>query len=268
MLRNVFAATMWMRRRAVAWWAGGTFLYLLMIGSVFPTVRDNAADFDKLMESYPDFFKSMIGMSGDFSFGTGGGFLQAEVFSFLGPLLLLIFAVGMGAQAVAGEEESGTLDLLLSGPITRRSVLLQELGAMVTLTTGLGVVMFLALLGAGRAFNMQVAAANLAGATLSSVLLALVFGSLALAVGSATGSRGIAIGAASALALAAFLLSSLADLVPSLGTAQKYLPWYYYGAAQPVRNGIEWAHAGALAAMAVGLVAAGDLLFERRDVAV
>ena len=36
------------------------------------------------------------------------------------PLLLLIAAIGAGAGAIAGEEERGTLDLLLSLPVSRR----------------------------------------------------------------------------------------------------------------------------------------------------
>ena len=38
----------------------------------------------------------------------------------MAPLILLIFAVGAGADAVAGEEERGALDLLLAHPLRRR----------------------------------------------------------------------------------------------------------------------------------------------------
>ena len=36
------------------------------------------------------------------------------------PLLLLVYAIGAGSRAIAGEEESGTLDLLLAHPLSRR----------------------------------------------------------------------------------------------------------------------------------------------------
>ena len=44
------------------------------------------------------------------------------------PLLLLVAAIGAGARAIAGEEERGTLDLLLSTPVSRRRLALEKLG--------------------------------------------------------------------------------------------------------------------------------------------
>ena len=46
------------------------------------------------------------------------------------PLLLLIAAIGAGARATAGEEERGTLDLLLANPISRRRLVLEKLAAL------------------------------------------------------------------------------------------------------------------------------------------
>ena len=54
----------------------------------------------------------------------------ARSFSSLGPILFLVFVVGSGARAVAGEEEAGTLDLVLSTPIRRRQVLFDKFLAM------------------------------------------------------------------------------------------------------------------------------------------
>jgi ABC-2 type transport system permease protein len=53
-----------------------------------------------------------------------------------------------------------------------------------------------------------------------------------------------------------------------LGTLQKASPWYYYAASTPLLKGIEWTHAGVLAAFAVALPVAGGVVLDRRDLAV
>ena len=50
------------------------------------------------------------------------GYLRAELFALLGPILYLVFAIGAGGRAVAGEEEVRSLDLLLSTPLTRTQI--------------------------------------------------------------------------------------------------------------------------------------------------
>jgi len=268
MLRSVFGAALWSRRRSLAWWVGGSFAYLLFLGSAFPTLRENAAQFEEMFESYPEALRVMFNMVEGVSMGTGPGFLHMELFSLVLPLLLIVFAAGFGSRAIAGEEEDGTLDLLLSAPITRRRVLAEQFAAMVASTFVIGVVTWGAIVLAGLAFDMGLVPGRVAAATFSAVLVALVFGSLALAVGSATGRRGLAVGVAGAAALAAYLVFSLAEVLSWLGTIQKASPWYYYGDSAPLLHGLEWAHAGVLAGIVVGLVVAGALVLERRDLAV
>ena len=60
--------------------------------------------------------KAFIAFGGDLDYVSGAGYLGSELFAFMVPLLLLIAAIGAGARAIAGEEERGTLDLLLANP--------------------------------------------------------------------------------------------------------------------------------------------------------
>ena len=268
MLRSVFGAALWSRRRALAWWIGGSFVYLIFLGSVFPTFRDNAADFEHMLDNYPEALRAMFNIVQGASFGTGPGFLHMELFSFMIPLVLIVFAVGFGARAIAGEEEEGLLDLVLSAPITRRRVLVQQFAAMTVGTFLIGVFMCAAILIAGTAFDMGLDPANVTAAMLGAVLVALVFGAVALALGAASGRRGLALGVAGAAAVAAYLVFALAEMVPWLGTTQKASPWYYYAASAPMLRGPDWVHLGVLAGMVVALPLIGLVVLERRDLAV
>ena len=50
----------------------------------------------------------------------------SQLFVFLIPTLFLWFAISRGSGAIAGEEESGTLELLLTHPIKRSRILVDK----------------------------------------------------------------------------------------------------------------------------------------------
>ena len=112
--------------------------------AVYPTVRDSPS-LDKFVAQSPEALKAFIGFGGAIDYTSAAGYLGGELFSFMVPLLLLLAAIGAGARAIAGEEEVGTLELLLSCPISRRRLVLEKLAALVVETTALGVVLLVSL---------------------------------------------------------------------------------------------------------------------------
>ena len=264
MLNSVFAKTLHDLRRGFVWWSLGLAGMVALMVSVYPTVRDNPA-LDNLVKNYPDAFKGLFGFGGELDYSSPAGYLGIELFSLMVPLLLLIAAIGAGSNAIAGEEERGTLDLLLSAPISRRRVVLEKFGALAAEAAGLGLVLWLSLVVGARTVGMDIGAGRLGGATLGAVLLAVAFGSIALLVGAAAGRRSRAIGLSAAMAVAAYLVNSLAPLVSSLDTIRKVSPFYYYAAGNPLRNGLDPLHALVLLLLAVVAAAAACVAIERLD---
>ncbi len=144
MLRNVFSKSLRDLRRSFLWWTLGLAGYVALIASVYPTIRDNR-DLDRLVESYPEALKAFIAFGGQFDITSAAGYLGSELFSFMMPALFLVASVGHGAGTLGGEEERGTLDLLLATPLSRRRIALEKLAAMCVELAGLGVVLWLAL---------------------------------------------------------------------------------------------------------------------------
>ncbi len=266
MLRNVFLKTLRDARRAVAWWSLGLAGTAALIVSVYPTIRDNR-QLTQAVEDYPEALKAFFAFGGEFDYQSGAGYLGSELFSFMAPLLLLIAAIGAGARAVAGEEEQGTLDLLLANPLSRRRLALEKLGALAAELAILSLALWLSLLASAAAAGMEISAANLAAATASAALLALAFGAIALLAGAASGRRGLAIGLAAAAAVAAYLVSSLAPLVDFLRPLRQASPFYHYVASDPLRHGLALDHAGFLLLLSAAAAALAPLALEHRDLA-
>lgn len=265
MRRSVAMASLIDLRRSLAWWSLGLVGMVALQVSVYPTVRDDSG-FSDLTKNYPEVFKKLFSFGGaEFDYTSSAGYLGTELFSLMVPLLLIIAAVATGARAIAGEEERGTLDLLLSLPVTRRRVAAEKLAAMAVEVIVLGLVLLVSLWIGVRAVDMTLSVGNLAAAVAGAVLLAMGFGAIALVVGAASGSRGAAIGVASALAVAAYLVNSLAALVSQLEPFQRLTPFYHYTSPDPLRNGVAWAHLGVLALIVALASVAALVAVDRRD---
>lgn len=264
MLRTVFSKTLRDQRRALLWWALGLVGAVALYTAFWPSVRDNAAQFNRYLENLPDFMKNLLG---DIDYTTPEGYLQSELFSFLVPILLIVYAVGAGARAIAGEEEAGSLDLLLSVPIRRRRVLVDKFAAMLVGSLFLVAVMWIAVVTLGPVFELRVGLAGFSAMSLNTLLLGLVFGSAALAIGTATGRKSLAIGVPGGLAVATFIVNTLALSVDWLEPFRLLSPFYYYSNGAPILNGLDPVHALVLAGIAGGAVAIAAWAFERRDLA-
>ncbi len=267
MMGSVALRTLRDSARGLVFWSLGLAGLVALTLSVYPSVRDNPS-LDALVESYPEALKSFAGFGGELDLTSAAGYLGAELFSFMVPLLLLIAAIAAGSGALAGEEERGTLDLLLSAPISRSRLALEKLAAVVTELVVLGGVLLASLLVSARAVDMSIGAGKLAAGTASAVALALVFGSLALLAGAATGRRGLTVGVVAAVAVAAYLVDSLAALVGWLGWLEPLSPFHYYASGNPLREGLAAGDLAVLLAIAAAAAALALVAFRRRDLAV
>jgi ABC-2 type transport system permease protein len=253
-------------RRGMAWWAAGLVALAALQLGVYPTVRDESGLSD-LIRDYPDAVKELFGFGGaDFDYTSAAGYLGAELFSLVVPLLLIIVAVSAGARAVAGEEEQGHLELVLSLPVGRRRVVMEGLAAMAAEVIALGAVLLAALLIGAPLVGMEIASGRVAAAVLAAVLLAVGFGAVALAIGAATGRRAVAAGATAALALTAYLVHSLGALVPWLDALGPFTPFHHYAAPEPLRNGVSVPDLAVLVAVAAVAALAATIAVERRDI--
>jgi ABC-2 type transport system permease protein len=251
------------QRRALVGWGGGLVAMVALYGSFWPSIRDNAEQFETYMENLPEALRSWIG---ELSIATPVGYLQGELFTFLGPALILVFAIGAGARSVAGEEEQRTMDLLAVAPITRGRIVLEKFAAMTLTAVAIGVVLWLAIVILGPLFDLRVPAARVAAATLQLVLLGVAFGGISMVLGCWLARRGLAIGITAALAVATYLLNAFAPAVEGLGWAAKLSPFFYYMDGPPLAEGLNVAHAVVLVAIAAAALVGSLLLFDRRDI--
>lgn len=252
-------------RRGLAGWSVGVGLFTLLNVAAYPSMAGRD-EFNELLDEYPDELLAMF-MGGDTSLDLTSpvGYLNSQLFALMLPVLLAVLAIGFGSATVAGEEDRGLLSLVLAGPIRRTSLVRQKqavLAARVITVVGAN---NLVAFGVGRAFELTVSAEGIAAVTVNQILLALVLGLGAMAVGCATGRRATAAGAAAGAAVATYLVGSLAPVVSWLAPLRWVSPFAYATGSNPLGRGFALDDVAVLAATAAVLSVVGAAVFERRD---
>jgi ABC-2 type transport system permease protein len=200
--------------------------------------------------------------------GTPEGYLNSTVFGLLGPVLLLVFAVGTGARTVAGEEEAGGLELAASAPVGRHVLLAGRILALHVRIALLATVTFLVTVGLSSVIGLGVPASRIAAASLGLNLVAIAFGTVTLAAGAVSGRRGVALAVGSATAVAAFVANALSGIVERGDVLERLSPFAWYLAGDPLTQGIPvvgYTLLGALTFVAWGVAL---VRFPRRDLGV
>ncbi len=251
-------------KRSLAWWTLGVVSLVWVNVIFYPSVRDSP-EIEDFAERSPELMRALLGGRESLDLLSPAGYLDGQVYALLVPLLLLIFAIGHGAGAIAGEEEKGTLELLLANPVGRRRLVAEKLLGLTALVAVFCAVVLVSVWTSGRAVNLGLPVGRLGAATVAVGLLGALFGALALLAGAATGRRGPAIGVPAALAVAAYLLMALAPLADRLEPWRVLSPFYYYASYDRLVEGMDWGASGILTAAAAVLGAAAIVALDRRD---
>jgi len=250
------------RRTLIGFGLGLVFTQVLY-AAFYPSIKESAADMNAFMERLPEALRELYGND----FASPEGYLRGQLFGELGLILFLVVAIGAGARAIAGEEEARTLDLLLSTPVRRSEVLRAKAIALVGLMTVLGVIAFAAVLVVGPPFDLTVGAAPMAAATLMLVLLAIAFGSIALAIGAWTGHRSTAIAITTAVAVLMYILNALGGTVDALEPLRPLSLLRWYMVPPLLSGGLEWENVLVLAGTSIAAYVVAHATFTRRDLA-
>jgi beta-exotoxin I transport system permease protein len=264
LLRNVFTKTIRDLRWPTFWVALGMGAMTGYFAVLFPTYA-KIIDLNSILEKMGPAAKLMGASLGDAS--TLVGFLHIELFSMILPALMVVLTAGIASGFTAGEESRGTIDVLLSYPVSRRRLVLEKTAALVLATIVSAVVVWVFAIAGAAISASPLPGDRLAAALVMLVLLALAFGSIGLAISAATGNRAAAIGVAVGLMVVMYLVDALSAIVDGLGVVRPLSLFRYYMGNDPLRNGLSLGDAGVLAAVAAVFLVAALIAFERRDLA-
>jgi ABC-2 type transport system permease protein len=197
---------------------------------------------------------------------TIGGYATFKIGIFM--FLIAVWPLLAGSRMLRGEEDRGSLDVLLSLPRPRLNVALEKLAAMWTALFAIGVLIGLLAFAGGKKFGGDFGLGDALLFGLNLAIVCAVFGALALLISQFTQERGPAAGWTAGLLLVFIVLDMVHRVVPNTEWISRFSPIYYYGLSKPLipSYGVNAGAMVVLFAIAAILGGAAVWLFVRRDV--
>ncbi|GAA3452492.1 ABC transporter permease [Dactylosporangium matsuzakiense] len=249
-------------RRALIGWAGGVAAFTAIYTSFYSSFQGAA---ELKQQALP---KGMLDFLGIADMLSPAGYLQATVFSLIGPLLVLMCAVTLMARTIARAEEDGGLELLLTVPVSRVRFAAQRLAAAGVAVTAVAGVPGLLLVFIVPGVGMDISLSNVAATGAGLVALVWCFAGVAFLVGAVTGRRGTVLAVTGVIAVATYMANALGGMLDGWHWLRWLSPFHYFIGTDPLHTGWHPLELAVLVATGVVTAAAGIVLFDRRDVGV
>jgi ABC-2 type transport system permease protein len=221
----------------------------------------------------PQAREQLVGLAASFAWNadpikvdTIGGYATFKIGFFV--FLIVVWPLLVGSRMLRGEEDRGSMDVLLSLPRPRFNVAFEKLAAMWTALLAMGVLIGLLAYAGGKKFGADFGLGDGLLYGLDLALICAVFGCLALLISQFTQERGPAAGSTAGLLVFFIVLDMVHRVVPNSEWISRLSPIYYYNLSKPLIPSF----GTNFGAMAVELVLAAILggaaiwLFVRRDV--
>ena len=251
------------KRGQIIGWAIGLALYGLLMASMFDSIV-GIEGFADLMAAYPEDLAAFFG--GLTSITTPKGYLDIYYFEYM-PVIIGVFAVSVGAGLLVSDEEKGTLDLILSHPVSRTALFWgRVLGFLVAVLLIL-FVSWLSWVLPAQGTDMELAWIEFLRPFLPLFAQLILFGTMALLLSLVLPSVRMAGMLTGGLLVGNYLLMGLSNLNEDLKAFVKYTPLYYYQSGEAI-DGLDWVWLGGVAAVSLAFVLLSWWRFQRRDIRV
>src|SRR5215217_5507979 len=249
-----------MQLRSVLTWGTALGLYSAAMVASFTALEGSAEQLNQLMEAYP---KGMLEAFGVTDLGDPANYLHSQFFG-LAPLALSFFPILALANAIAGAEDRGTIDVLLGNPLPRWQLVAGNFLAVAVSLLEICAVVGLLTWGAAVLFDVELSLREVAEAVLNLWPICIVFGALALFCSALFHRRSLAISIPAFLLFGMYLIDTIGRASEDLEDWRPYSVFKYYGSA--IENGIDWTHFGSITLAALVLTLLAALVFRRRDI--
>jgi len=244
-------------------WSVGLAAFVWLELGVYSSVNSQAQQLNHVFNKLPGTFRSLFGAQDVFS---PAGWMNSHLYYLLVPLMFSCISIGLGSSLIAREESDGTLELLLSRPISRGKLIASKAFAGLVIFGIIAAVTAASSALIVKGIHYPMAVRRVAFATLLSALLALLLGAIAFCT-TAFGrwGRGASMALAALIGLGGYIVGSLEGSVHWLTWPAKFFPYHYYNTSGVLYGYYSYMVAGVFAAVALVLIIISWLAFRRRD---
>ena len=257
----ILTITLIQRWRGIVLWSSGMILIALIFTGFYDSFQ---SEIKSMIEAAPAPLQAFYGV-GSQDASSPAGWLGLELYGFILPLVLVTIGIGFGGSAIGEEENSGTLELLLSSPVSRTTILVHKALAIEIQLALVATSVWLGILIGTMLFPFDISLVRVFWASFMAWLLGGLMGCLALSVQSLTQSRSYAVGIGASVLLVSYLANILSNLMNSLDYLRYISPLHYYSGSNVLITGPYWVHILALSTVSAALFVLALINFSKRD---
>lgn len=212
------------RRGSIIGWGIGVGFFVLMYSVFYPSLPAEMVelDFDDIQ-----IYQAL----GNFEMATFEGYFGSTILNFMA-LLVIMYAVTNGTGTLAGEEETGTLELLVTLPLHRWEIVIGKAIAMaISAFLILGIVAVMAVIAfvmiSGQ-IETTLTAGDLVLPVFNALPIVLLFMMMSLFFGAFMPQRRFAVGASAAIVLGSYFGNNLLPMIADMDAVTSLLPFHFY----------------------------------------
>ena len=268
MIGSVFLETLKTSWKQMVYWGVGLAAMALLVVIMVPLF--NMQDMRKLLESFPPVILAMIGVGKELEvFATNEGFVAIGFFG-KSALIFAVYPVVMGMRVTANEEDSGTMDVLLSLPVERARVVIEKFLAYGVSCIGVVLLIYLGLHLGVILGGVELDVLRLAEVTFYLIPLMVFIMAATVLIAVLVRRRTVALGIVTAFVIVSYMLQTIGlaaegTVAESIGVVS-FLT--YYNAGDILSQGFIWPHIAGFVIVSAVLLVASLYRYERRDIGV
>lgn len=241
--------------------------FIFMHTSIFPSFKDQQIDIDKMMESMPEGFKEAFGLN-DYKMNVFENYIAAEEFSMIWPLLLIILAISTAGAAIASEVEKGTIEILISQPLSRTGLYVSRYLSGLVLLIAFVAITLIFLVGIAKIFGIDPQVSHYFSTGIAGLLFGWAIYSIAFSLSAFFSDRGKVYFISAALIVVMYAINIVSSLKESLKEF-RYASFFNYFNANDllIRNQIDGTGVIVFISVIVVFSILGLIIFNNRDIA-
>ncbi|MBN18720.1 MAG: hypothetical protein CL758_04495 [Chloroflexi bacterium] len=266
MLNKIWTKVIYDQKLSLIFWNLILIGISLLIMSMYPSIKLSGDALDKAINSMPKEMVELFYGGEAQSITTPIGWLSMELYGLILPFALIIYGVTNGINAIAGEEKNGTLELLLTLPISRVRLASEKffslvLGLLIIIISfSTFIIIFKDL------FDLEFEYILIVIAGIELFSLALVLSSIGFALGTSTGNKSISVGLTYTITIFSYLWNGLVGLVSGIENLNNISVFYYYSGLKYSSNRIDLVEFFCILLFSLLIVSLSIFIFNRRDI--
>ncbi len=240
MLRNIFLKSVRDSVKTIS--AIFILLFLTCLMVMFVVAELPMEEFQRMIDLLPKGVLTAFAGPAGIDLSTPEGVLNTDMFTVFIPLILIGSAIYYGYDSTAKEEESRTLDLVLSTGISRSNFLIQKLFALAAKSFLIICGLIISIIITGTIFDLNIAMTNILAICIQLFLISTTLGFIASMIGTIFGKSSHVFGISSGIAIISYFLYTLEPFLKDFENLKYLSLFYYYKGGDPLVQGFHSWH--------------------------